>query len=203
MYPGNLEELGEYLLKVRSDSLLSVSVGNGELNARTTRAHIVSLVEFLKQDAQCQFTTLIDITAIDFPGRGPRFEVVYHMLSMPLNNRIRIKASVDEGDAVPSIISLFPCANWFEREVFDMYGILFTGHPDLRRILTDYGFTGHPLRKDFPLTGYSEVKYDEVQKKVVYEPVELVQEFRNFDFVSPWEGVGEVIEQQKERQADS
>ena len=142
-------------------------------------------VEFLKTDRNCRFSTLVDITAVDYPEREARFDVVYHFLSMYQNHRIRLKLAVREDDMVPSIISVHPSANWFEREVFDMFGILFSGHPDLRRILTDYGFRGHPLRKDFPTTGYTEVRYDEAQKRVVYEPVSLVQEYRQFDFMSP------------------
>ena len=184
--------LKDYLAHAQNEHVTSATITNGELVIIVNLAQIVLLMEFLKQDSKCQFTTLIDITAIDYPGRADRFDVVYHLLSMPLNFRLRLKATIEDGEAVPSISSVFPCANWFEREVFDMYGIVFSGHPDLRRLLTDYGFSGHPLRKDFPLTGYSEVKYDEVQKKVVYEPVELVQEFRNFDFISPWEGIGDI-----------
>jgi len=184
--------LKDYLAHAQNEHVISATITNGELVIIVNLAQIVLLMEFLKQESKCQFTTLIDITAIDYPGRADRFDVVYHLLSMPLNFRLRLKATIEDGEAVPSISSVFPCANWFEREVFDMYGIVFSGHPDLRRLLTDYGFSGHPLRKDFPLTGYSEVKYDEVQKKVVYEPVELVQEFRNFDFISPWEGIGDI-----------
>jgi NADH-quinone oxidoreductase subunit C len=144
---------------------------------------------FLKTDPKCRFTTLVDITAVDHPDRPERFDVVWHFLSMHLNQRIRMKARLGEDTMAPSITELHPSANWFEREVFDMFGILFSGHPDLRRILTDYGFRGHPLRKDFPTTGYTEVRYDEAQKRVVYEPVKLTQEFRSFDFLSPWEGM--------------
>jgi NADH-quinone oxidoreductase subunit C len=134
------------------------------------------------------FTCLIDICGVDYPGRDLRFDVVYHLLSPQLNHRIRLKVRTDDQTPVPSAIGVFPAANWFEREAFDLYGILFSGHPDLRRLLTDYGFQGYPLRKDFPLTGYVEVRYSEEQKRVVYEPVKLPQEFRNFDFLSPWEG---------------
>jgi len=153
----------------------------------------VPLVEFLARDKACGFTTLVDITAVDWPERAARFDVVWHFLSMWRNQRIRLKAAVEEGAMVPSISAVHPSANWFEREVFDMFGILFSGHPDLRRILTDYGFRGHPLRKDFPTTGYTEVRYDEVQKRVVYEPVSLVQEYRQFDFMSPWEGAEYIL----------
>ena len=140
----------------------------------------------------------MDITAIDWPGREKRFEIVYHLLSMELNQRIRVKAAVRENELVPSVVSIHPSANWFEREVFDMYGILFSGHPDMRRILTDYGFRGHPLRKDFPVTGFTEVRYDERRKRVVYEPVELVQEYRQFDFMSPWEGAQHILDEDGE-----
>lgn len=194
MYPRDLTNLGDLIQKEQDSSLHSVSITTDELVLNGIPAEISELVGFLKNNSECQFTTLVDITAVDFPGREKRFDVVYHLLSMNLNQRVRIKVKIAEGELVPSLVNLFPCANWFEREVFDMYGILFSGHPDLRRILTDYGFKGHPLRKDFPLTGFSEVRYDEVQKKVVYEPVELVQEFRDFDFESPWEGMGEVIQ---------
>jgi NADH-quinone oxidoreductase subunit C len=144
----------------------------------------------LRNDERCQFWCIIDITAVDWPERERRFDVVYHFLSPKQNQRIRVKVEIDEGTSVPSIIEVFPGANWFEREAYDLYGIAFTGHPDMRRLLTDYGFEGHPLRKDFPLTGFVEVRYDDEQKRVIYEPVRLTQEFRNFDFLSPWEGPG-------------
>ena len=194
MYPKDLAHLQAIVEQGQEDALAAVAIVNEELVLTGCAGKLPELVEFLKKNSECQFTTLIDITAVDYPGRDKRFEMVYHLLSMNLNHRIRIKFQIAEGALVPSLVNLFPSANWFEREVFDMYGILFSGHPDLRRILTDYGFKGHPLRKDFPLTGFSEVRYDEVQKKVVYEPVELVQEFRDFDFESPWEGMGEVIQ---------
>jgi NADH-quinone oxidoreductase subunit C len=164
------------------------SVAGGELTVVTDAANLPALVAFLRDDAGCQFTALVDITAVDHPARAARFDLVYHFLSMVRNLRIRVRAAVVLDQVVPSISALHPSANWFEREVFDMYGILFSGHPDLRRILTDYGFRGHPLRKDFPTTGYVEVRYDEVEKRVVYEPVTLTQEYRQFDFMSPWEG---------------
>ena len=147
----------------------------------------------LKTDPAFKFSTLVDITAVDHPERVVRFDVVYHLLSMYTNARIRLKAEVGEEDMVPSAIPVYPAAGWFEREVFDLFGILFSGHPDLRRILTDYGFRGHPLRKDFPTTGYTEVRYDEAQKRVVYEPVTLVQDYRQFDFMSPWEGAQYIL----------
>ena len=173
--------------------VLSHAIAFGELTVTVALADLVGFVGFLKTDPDCHFTSLVDITAIDHPEDVKRFEVVYHFLSMYKNHRIRVKVAAGEADMVPSIITVYPAANWFEREVFDMFGILFTGHPDLRRILTDYGFRGHPLRKDFPTTGYTEVRYDEVQKRVVYEPVSLVQEYRQFDFMSPWEGAQYIL----------
>ena len=156
-------------------------------------AHLEALVEFLRDDASCRFSSLVDITAVDHPERAERFDLVYHFLSMYRNHRIRVKVAVRPDEMVPSIHALHPSANWFEREVFDMFGILFSGHPDLRRILTDYGFRGYPLRKDFPTKGYTEVRYDEALKRVVYEPVKLVQEYRQFDFMSPWEGAEYIL----------
>ena len=173
--------------------VLSQGVAFGELTLTVALGDVVGMIGFLKSDADCRFTTLVDITAVDHPEGVARFELVYHLLSMFKNHRVRIKAAVSEADMAPSIIDIHPSANWFEREVFDMFGILFSGHPDLRRILTDYGFRGHPLRKDFPTTGYTEVRYDEVQKRVVYEPVSLVQEYRQFDFMSPWEGAQYIL----------
>lgn len=165
----------------------------GELTILVPRAEIVSVMMFLRDDSNCLFTAFVDLCGVDYPERIDRFEVVYHLLSPRLNQRIRVKVQTNEDDAVPSIVGVFAGADWFEREAYDLYGILFTGHPDLRRILTDYGFEGHPLRKDFPLTGFVEVHYDEHLKRVVYEPVELRQEFRNFDFLSPWEGTDYVL----------
>jgi NADH-quinone oxidoreductase subunit C len=188
-----LIELGTHIEMKRPDSVLRWDVVLGELTVDVVPASIQSLVEFLKADNACKFSTLVDITAVDYPYRPQRFDVVYHFLSMYQNHRIRLRLSVREDEMVPSIIDVHPSANWFEREVFDMFGLLFSGHPDLRRILTDYGFRGHPLRKDFPTTGYTEVRYDEVQKRVVYEPVSLVQEYRQFDFLSPWEGAKYVL----------
>ena len=188
-----LQELGNMLTVRQEDAILEAEVVRGELVAQVGVTNIADFVGFLKSDAASQFTTLIDITAVDYPDRERRFEVVYHLLSMTQNQRIRVKIAVREGEIVPSITGVFPVADWYEREVFDMYGIMFSGHPDLRRILTDYGFRGHPLRKDFPTTGYVEVRYDEVEKRVVYEPVELVQEYRQFDFMSPWEGAEYIL----------
>ena len=183
-----LTELAQHIEAKRPDCVLSWDIAHGELTMNVTKSSLEGFVEFLKTDRNCRFSTLVDITAVDLPDRDPRFDVVYHFLSMYQNHRIRLKLAVREDEMVPSITSVHPSANWFEREVFDMFGLLFTGHPDLRRLLTDYGFRGYPLRKDFPTTGYTEVRYDEEQKRVVYEPVKLVQEYRQFDFMSPWEG---------------
>jgi len=188
-----LRELGTHLELRRPGAVLKWDVAFGELTVDVAPDQIAALVDFLKADQVCRFSSLVDITAVDWPGRPQRFDVVYHLLSMYQNHRIRLTIAVREEDMVPSIIEVHPSANWFEREVFDMFGILFSGHPDLRRILTDYGFRGHPLRKDFPTTGYTEVRYDEVQKRVVYEPVQLVQEYRQFDFMSPWEGAKYIL----------
>ena len=188
-----LRELGDYIELKCADSVLRWTLAHGELSVDVALSNLAGLVEFLKVDQSCKFSTLVDITAVDHPDRPKRFDVVYHFLSMYQNHRIRLRVAVREEDMVPSITDVHPSANWFEREVFDMFGILFTGHPDLRRILTDYGFRGYPLRKDFPTTGYTELRYDEVQKRVVYEPVNLVQEYRQFDFMSPWEGAKYVL----------
>ena len=189
----DLKELGDHIELRRPDCVLGWSVEHGELTVEVTPTTLPEFVEFLKTDGTCRFSTLVDITGIDHPERERRFDVVYHFLSMYQNQRIRVKAAVRDTETVPSIIEQFPSSNWFEREVFDMFGILFSGHPDLRRILTDYGFRGYPMRKDFPTTGYTEVRYDETQKRVVYEPVSLVQEYRQFDFMSPWEGAEYVL----------
>ena len=189
----SVTDLAAHLSAKRPDAVLAAVVTHGELTIDVPLAQIEGLVEFLKSDPACRFTSLVDITAIDHPDRAARFDMVYHFLSMYKNHRIRLKVAVRADDMVPSIHAVHPSANWFEREVFDMFGILFSGHPDLRRILTDYGFRGHPLRKDFPTTGYTEVRYDETQKRVVYEPVSLVQEYRQFDFMSPWEGATYIL----------
>jgi NADH-quinone oxidoreductase subunit C len=188
-----LNDLSAHIAAKRPNAVLSAIVTNGELTLEVPLAQLESLIDFLKSDPACRFSTLVDITAIDHPARLARFDMVYHFLSMYKNHRIRLKVAVRNDDMVPSIHGIHPSANWFEREVFDMFGILFSGHPDLRRILTDYGFRGHPLRKDFPTTGYTEVRYDEAQKRVVYEPVSLVQEYRQFDFMSPWEGANYIL----------
>jgi NADH-quinone oxidoreductase subunit C len=188
-----LRELAGIIELKQPEAVVSATVAFGELALVANLANLEALVEFLRDDASCRFSTLVDITAIDHPERAQRFDMVYHFLSMYRNHRIRVKVAVREDEMVPSLIDLFPAANWFEREVFDMFGILFSGHPDLRRILTDYGFRGYPLRKDFPTTGYTEVRYDEALKRVVYEPVKLVQEYRQFDFMSPWEGAEYIL----------
>ncbi|MEO0911540.1 MAG: NADH-quinone oxidoreductase subunit C [Pseudomonadota bacterium] len=196
-----LIDLSQSIAAAQDEALIEAAVVRGELVATVSPSAISAFVSFLKTDANCQFTTLVDITAVDFPERDKRFEVVYHFLSMTQNQRIRVKLNLREGEIVPSITEVHPSANWFEREVFDMYGIMFSGHPDLRRILTDYGFRGYPLRKDFPTTGYVEVRYDEAEKRVIYEPVALTQEYRQFDFMSPWEGAEYILpgdEQAKE-----
>jgi NADH-quinone oxidoreductase subunit C len=185
-----LNRLGETIAGALPGSIVGHWISHGELTITTTVRDIVKVVAFLRDDERCQFWSIVDITAVDWPGRTQRFDIVYHLLSPKQNARIRVKLEVDEATPVPSIIDVFPGANWFERELYDLYGVLITGHPDMRRLLTDYGFEGHPLRKDFPLTGFVEVHYDDEQKRVVYEPVRLTQEFRNFDFLSPWEGPG-------------
>jgi NADH-quinone oxidoreductase subunit C len=186
----SLHRLGETIAGALGGAVTGHEVAHGELNLTTTTHDVVSVMTFLRDDERCQFWVIIDVTAVDWPGRERRFDVVYHLLSPKQNARIRVKLAVAEGETVPSIIGVFPGDNWFEREAYDLYGVPFTGHPDMRRLLTDYNFEGHPLRKDFPLTGFLEVRYDDEQKRVVYEPVRLNQEFRNFDFLSPWEGPG-------------
>jgi len=196
-----LADLSALIAAKRPNDVISSHIAFGDLTVEVEASHIADFCAFLRSDASCRFSSLVDITAIDHPSRERRFDVVYHFLSMYQNHRIRVKIAIDEADMVPSIIEPFPAANWFEREVFDMFGILFSGHPDLRRILTDYGFRGHPLRKDFPTTGYTEVRYDEVEKRVVYEPVSLVQEYRQFDFMSPWEGATYILPGDEKKEA--
>jgi len=188
-----MEDLKDHIESQLGDAVNAVTIENGELNIEARRAEIMKVISFLRDDPICKFSSLIDICGVDYPSRERRFDVVYHMLSMAHNTRIRIKVMTDETVPVHSITSLFPNADWYEREAFDMYGILFDEHPDLRRILTDYGFEGYPLRKDFPLSGFVEVRYDEERKSVVYEPVNLPQEYRSFDFMSPWEGAKYVL----------
>ncbi len=188
-----LNDLATYIGERLNVDVESSVVAFGELTLTVDAGDIVEVLSFLKRDVQCQFISIIDICGVDYPDRDKRFDVVYHLLSPRQNLRIRVKVSTDEDTPVPSATPVFPGADWFEREAYDLYGILFSGHPELRRILTDYGFEGHPLRKDFPLTGFVEVRYDDEVKRVVYEPVELKQEFRNFDFLSPWEGTDYVL----------
>ncbi len=188
-----LDRLGQAIKTALPGSIADYQVASGELMITAKAADIVKVATFLRDDPACQFVSIIDITAVDWPGRAQRFDVVYHLLSPRLNQRIRVKVPTDELTPVPSIVDVFAGANWYERETFDLYGVLFTGHPDMRRILTDYGFEGHPLRKDFPLSGFVEVRYDDEQKRVVYDKVRLAQEFRNFDFLSPWEGTDYVL----------
>lgn len=183
-----LTDLETHIAEKLGAAVLDKRIAVGELTVDVAAARIVDVLMFLKTDPACRFEVLIDICGVDWPAREQRFDVVYHLLSPRLNQRVRVKLVTDEETPVPSVIEVFPAANWYEREAYDMYGILFSGHPDLRRLLTDYGFQGYPLRKDFPLTGYVEVRYDDEAKRVVYEPVKLVQEFRSFDFESPWEG---------------
>ena len=183
-----LEDLARHVEGLLDGKLVHRSIALGELTVVAPPDQIVSVLAALRDDSQCQFEQLIDICGVDYPERAKRFDVVYHLLSPRQNRRIRVKVSTDEATPVPSVTGVYPGADWFEREAYDLFGILFSGHPDLRRLLTDYGFEGHPLRKDFPLTGFVEVRYDDEMKRVVYEPVRLAQEFRNFDFLSPWEG---------------
>ena len=189
----SLEELSVYLRESRGDWIVEAELAWGELNVTTTADNYIALLTFLRDDPRCQFISFIDICGVDYPQREQRFDVVCHLLSPKLNARIRVKLACGEDDTVPSATAVYQGADWFEREAYDMYGILFSGHPDLRRLLTDYGFEGFPLRKDFPTTGYVEVRYDDTVKRVVYEPVQLRQEFRNFDFLSPWEGTDYVL----------
>ncbi len=184
-----LQDLGDYLEAARAQDVTRVEMIRGQLVVWTGRERLLELLTFLRDDPNTLFKQLVDVTCVDYPSRQERFEVVYNLLSLKHNLRLRVKVTTDEDSPVPSAWSVFKSSNWFEREVWDLYGVFFSDHPDLRRILTDYGFEGHPLRKDFPLTGYVEVRYDEDQKRVVYEPVDLVQEFRSFDFISPWEGM--------------
>ena len=188
-----LDRLGQTIKKALGASVTGAAVTRGELTLTVKAADIVKVARFLRDDPACLFTCMIDVTALDWPGREKRFDVVYHLLSPRINQRIRVKAEVAEGETIASLIEVYRGVDWFEREAYDLYGVLFTGHPDMRRILTDYGFEGYPLRKDFPLTGFVEVRYDDEQKRVVYDPVRLAQEFRNFDFLSPWEGTDYVL----------
>jgi NADH-quinone oxidoreductase subunit C len=188
MMDDKLEAISQAIASDLADAVVAHGVVHGELTVTAKAGDNVRVAKFLRDDPRCEFCSIIDITAVDWPSREKRFDVVYHFLSPTKNARIRVKVEADEGTPVASLIDVFPGANWFEREVYDLYGVLFTGHPDMRRLLTDYGFEGHPLRKDFPLTGFVEVRWDDEQKRVVYDRVRLAQEFRNFDFLSPWEG---------------
>jgi NADH-quinone oxidoreductase subunit C len=188
-----LQALGEHIASSLGETVSDWTIAYEDLTLIVRADDIVGAVTFLRDDPQCRFVSFIDLCGVDYPGREKRFDVVYHFLSPSHNRRVRVKVQTDEVTPVPTIIPVFPAANWFEREAYDLYGILFSGHPDLRRLLTDYGFEGFPLRKDFPLTGFVEVRYDDGQGRVVYEPVKLNQEFRNFDFLSPWEGTDYVL----------
>lgn len=188
-----LQDLGDYIAAALPRDVIRTEGVCGELIVVVRPAAITDVLTFLRNDSNCQFKVLIDICGVDYPQREPRFDVVYNLLSLTQNQRIRVKVMVDEDTAVPTATTVYSAAGWFEREAWDLYGIMFSDHPDLRRILTDYGFEGHPLRKDFPLTGRVEVRYDETQKRVVYDPVQLTQDFRTFDFLSPWEGMNKVL----------
>ena len=188
-----LQQLADHVAAAFPSAVTGSEIGHRELAVRVERQALGEVLRFLRDDPKCRFTVLCDICGVDYPDRPLRFEVVYNLLSMSLNQRIRLRVETDENEPVPSAIGLFSSAGWWEREAWDLFGILFADNPDLRRILTDYGFEGHPLRKDFPLTGYVEVRYDEEQKRVVYEPVRLQQEFRSFDFLSPWEGMDKIL----------
>jgi len=188
-----LDTLGKTIAAALGPAVTGYAVAYHELTVTAQAGEIVAVMRFLRDDPRCLFNNIIDVTAVDWPSRQRRFDVVYHLQSPKRNLRIRVKAETDETTPVPSVIEVFPGADWFEREAYDLYGVVFSGHPDLRRLMTDYGFEGHPLRKDFPLTGYVELRYDDELKRVVYEPVQLTQEFRNFDFLSPWEGTDYVL----------
>ena len=183
-----LNTLGEKIVAGLASSAIGHSIAFDQLTVAVQAEKIVEIVKYLRDEPSLRFVNITDVTAVDYPGREKRFDVIYHFLSPTLNTRIRLRAEADETTQVPSIIDVFPGADWFERETYDLYGVIFIGHPDMRRLLTDYGFEGHPLRKDFPLTGFVEVRYDDQEKRVLYEPVRLNQEFRKFDFLSPWEG---------------
>jgi NADH-quinone oxidoreductase subunit C len=188
MDDSRLDALGQMIVATLPGAAIGHSVSFGQLSVTVEAAKIVDVARFIRDDQRCRFVNITDVTAVDYPGREKRFDVVYHFLSPTMNTRIRLRVEASETTQVPSLIDVFPGADWFERETYDLYGVIFTGHPDMRRLLTDYGFDGHPLRKDFPLTGFVEVRYDDAEKRVVYEPVRLNQEFRKFDFMSPWEG---------------
>lgn len=184
----DLQQLGDAIAAALPGAVTGVSTAFGELSLTVEPDRLIEVATYLRDDPTCLFVSFIDLTAVDYPTREKRFDVVSHLLSPKHNQRIRVKVPTEAETPVPSLSGLYPAANWYEREAYDLFGVLFSGHPDLRRLLTDYGFDGHPLRKDFPMTGYVEVRYDDEQKRVVYEPVQLTQEFRSFDFLSPWEG---------------
>lgn len=185
-----LDEMLATIEPVIDEVLVEKKIAFDELTLTVQAGSIVRVLTYLRDEPSLMFKELVDLCGVDYPSRERRFDVVYHLLSLHHNQRIRVKVETDELTPVPSVVGVFPTAGWFEREAWDMYGIMFSDHPDLRRLLTDYGFEGHPLRKDFPMTGYVEMRYDEAQKRVVYEPVKLRQDFRNWDFLSPWEGGG-------------
>jgi NADH-quinone oxidoreductase subunit C len=197
-----LQDLGDFVAGRLPNDVLKAEIRNDELIVNAHRGSIVKVLTFLRDDPNCQFKLLMDVCGVDHPDRDERFDVVYNLLSLKLNQRVRVKVTTDEDTPVPSATGVFRSAGWYERETWDLYGIFFADHPDLRRLLTDYGFEGHPLRKDFPLTGYVEVRYDDEQKRVVYEPVRLTQEFRSFDFLSPWEGMTRVLPGDEKATAD-
>lgn len=197
-----LKDLGDYIAAALPLDVTGIHIANGELEVSVRAAGIIKVLTFLRDDSNCLFKVLIDVCGVDYPERAERFEVVYALLSMSQNQRVRVKLCVGEDVPVPTATTVYSAAGWFERETWDMYGIYFADHPDLRRILTDYGFEGHPMRKDFPLTGRVEVRYDETQKRVVYDPVKLTQDFRSFDFLSPWEGMNEILPGDEKASAD-
>ena len=188
-----LQDFGDYLKSSMENAVVSVTQDRGQLIVTCKKDQIAELLTYLRDDPSCLFKILLDVCGVDYPDREKRFEIVYHLQSLRLNQRIRVKVLCGETDIIPSVTAVFSSANWYERETWDLYGVMFSEHPDLRRLLTDYGFDGHPLRKDFPLTGNVEVRYDEEQKRVVYEPVKLTQAFRSFDFMSPWEGADYIL----------
>ena len=198
-----LKELGENISSSVGKSILSHEIINDELILIVSSEKIIEVLTFLRDDSSCQFKMLIDICGVDFPNREIRYEVIYNLLSLTHNQRIRLKVFTNSESPIPSVVSVYSAAAWYEREVWDMFGVIFSKHPDLRRILTDYGFEGHPLRKDFPLSGFVEVRYSENENKVVYEPVKLNQEFRNFDFMSPWEGAEYILSKESKDDLES
>ncbi len=197
----SLRELGEHIQTSLEEDILDVSVDFGELTVLARADQIVKVMKFLRDDPACRFSCLMDVCGVDYPARDKRFDVVYHLLSPYQNHRVRVRVHANEETPVPSVVEVFPTANWFERETFDLLGVMFSNHPDLRRILTDYGFSGHPLRKDFPVSGYVEVRYDDELKRVVYEPTYLAQDMRSFDFMSPWEGAKYILDEDAKGEA--